>query len=165
MSQNSIECICNIGLNFCIYQKCHDGRKNAGVWVNQNLGYTVITEKMLGSWLPKCNDVYDIIYQGNCYWIFCVCVLWLLRWESKNCYQYLHVSQHTHWSFVYRKVPIILSLYIQVHTDMQNWPSAVPKGLLAVAVCTILNFCSYVYGVKYSMYTRDHIVWYISGKR
>lgn len=30
VSQNSIECICNIGLNFSIYQKCIQ-RRNAGV--------------------------------------------------------------------------------------------------------------------------------------
>lgn len=36
---------------------------------------------------------------------------------------------------------------IQVHTDMQNWPSAGPKGSLAVAVCTVLNFCLYMYMV------------------
>lgn len=64
--------------------------------------------------------------------------------KLKNCSQYLHVSEHTHWSFVYRKVPIILCK-IQVHTDMQNWPSAGPKGLLAVAVCTVLNLFKLVH--------------------
>ena len=38
--------------------------KNAGAEVNRNIEYTVITEKMLGSWLPQCNDLYDIIYGG-----------------------------------------------------------------------------------------------------
>lgn len=32
--------------------------------MDQIVEYTVITEKMLGSWLPKCNNLYDIIYQG-----------------------------------------------------------------------------------------------------
>lgn len=40
----------------------------------KNVEYALTTEKMLGSWLPKCNDVYDIIYQGSvieysvCFW-------------------------------------------------------------------------------------------------
>lgn len=144
MSWNSIECICNVGLNFCIYQ-CHDGRKNAGVWVNQNVEYTVITEKMLGSWLPNCNNLYDIIYQGDCFWKFCVCMCF---WDEKvkivpntstsvrthighlcteRCQSYFHCT--------------FGRCKMQVHTDMQNWPSAGPKGLLAVAVCTVLNFC------------------------
>lgn len=79
--------------------------------MNQNVEYTVIAEKMLGSWLPKCNNLYDIIYQRGSL-LNILCVLWLLSRESTNCSQYLHVSEHTHWSFVYRQVPIILSLYI-----------------------------------------------------
>lgn len=77
--------------------------------LNQNVGYTVITEKMLGSWLPKCNNVYDIIYHRGSL-LNILCVLGLLRRESKNCSQYLHISEHI-VSYVNRDA-IILSLYI-----------------------------------------------------
>lgn len=108
----------------------------------------------LGSWLPKCNNMYDIIYQ-RIFWILLLLLFYglgalRLKKKVRNCSQYLHVSEHTHWSFVYRKVLIILFIVHfvkQKYTDMQNWPSAGPKGLLAVAVCTVLNICSYMYMV------------------
>lgn len=50
VSQNSHEFICNIGLNFSIYQKCHDGEKSAGVWVNQKCW---IRRENVGKLAPK----------------------------------------------------------------------------------------------------------------
>lgn len=44
--------------------------------------YTKITVRMMGSWLPKCNNLYDIIYQGDLYWL--LSALWLLVRERKK---------------------------------------------------------------------------------
>lgn len=66
--------------------------------MNQNVEYTVITEKMLGSWLPKCNNLYDIIYQGIVI-EYLVCAR-AFRRESKNTSQYLHGYEHTHRLFI-----------------------------------------------------------------
>lgn len=39
--------------------------------MNRNVEYTVIPEKMLGSWLPKCNNLYIIYQRGSLLNIVC----------------------------------------------------------------------------------------------
>lgn len=61
-TKRSLECICNNIISLFIKRVTSDGRVQE-LGVNQIFEYKVIAEKMLGSWLPKCNNLYDNIYQ------------------------------------------------------------------------------------------------------
>lgn len=104
---------------------------------------------MLGSWLPKCNNLYDNIYQRIVI-EFSVCAQ-ALQMKKKSSKHLSHMSVSTLIGHVYTKKgagdAFAVHVKCKIHTDMQNGPSAGPKGFKAVAVCTVLNLCSYMYMV------------------